>query len=87
MQFDGDAISIGLDMSMEEIREFEAFVRPRLEYIETIDIEQGTVLHSSALLALLTCLKHTRPELKIPFLELGTTALSTQGTLHWMCHD
>jgi len=87
MQFDGDAITIGLDMSMEEIREFEAFVRPRLEYLETIEIEEGTVLHSSALLALLTSLKRSRSELKIPFLEQGSTALSAHGTLHWMCHD
>jgi len=87
MEFDGDVLTIGLNMSMEEIREFEQFVRPRLEYLETIEVEEGSVLQSSALLALLVSLKRTRSVLKIPFLERGTTASSTYGTLHWMYHD
>jgi len=87
MEFDGDVLTIGLNMSMEEIREFEQFVRPRLEYLETIEVEEGSVLQSSALLALLVSLKRTRSILKIPFLERGTTASSTYGTLHWMYHD
>ncbi|MDD3598054.1 hypothetical protein [Sulfuricurvum sp.] len=87
MQFDGDALTIGLDMSMEEIREFEQFIRPRIEYIETIEVEEGGILKSSALLALLVSLKRTRPELKIPFLEKGVSASAVYGTLHWMCYD
>jgi len=87
MLFDGDELTIALDMPMEEIREFEQFVRPRLEYIETIEMEEGTRLRSSALLALLVSLKRTRPEVKIPFLEKGVTASDTYGTLHWMGHD
>lgn len=87
MQFDGDVLTIGLDMSMEEIREFELFVRPRLEYIETIEVEENSVLKSSALLSLLVSLKRTRPELIIPFLDKGFIASSGYGTLHWMKHD
>jgi hypothetical protein len=87
MEFDGDALTIDLSMDMEEIREFEAFVRPRLEYIETIEIEEGTLLKSSSLLALLVSLKRSRPELKIPFLEQGMTSSDVYGTLHWMYHD
>lgn len=87
MQFDGDVLTIGLDMSMEEIREFEQFVRPRLEYLETIEIEEGTLLHSSSLLSLLVSLKRTRNELKIPFLDQGFITSSVYGTLHWMGHD
>ena len=87
MEFDGDALTIDLSIGMEEIREFEAFVRPRLEYIETIEIEEGSQLQSSSLLALLVSLKRSRAELKIPFLERGTTSSEMYGTLHWMCHD
>lgn len=87
MQFDGDVLTIGLDMSMEEIREFEQFVRPRLEYLETIEIEEGTLLRSSALLALLVSLKRTRNDVKIPFLEQGFITSGVYGTLHWMGHD
>ncbi|MCX6074515.1 MAG: hypothetical protein NTY39_09375 [Campylobacterales bacterium] len=87
MQFDGDALTISLNMSMEEVREFEQFVRPRIEYIETIEVEEGSILKVSALLALLVSLKRTRPEITIPFLERGISATDVYGTLHWMGHD
>lgn len=87
MKFDGDELTIALDMPMEAIREFEEFVRPRLEYIETIEVEEGSLLKSSALLALLVSLKRTRPELNIPFLQKGMSASGTYGTLYWICHD
>ncbi len=87
MQFDGDVLTIEPELTMEEIREFEQFIRPRLDYIEVIDIQEGGVLHSSALLALLVSLKRTRPELSIPFLEQGKTTSNVYGTLNWICHD
>lgn len=87
MEFDGDALTIDLSMSMEEIKEFEAFVRPRIDYIECIEVEEGGILKSSALLALLASLKKTRRELVIPFLEKGITVSPTYGTIHWICHD
>jgi hypothetical protein len=87
MQFDGDTLTIDLSMSMEEIREFERFIRPRIEYIETINVEEGNGLASSALLALLASIKRTRRELSIPFIERGRTASPVYGTLYWMCHD
>ncbi len=87
MQFDGDVLTIGLDMSMEEVREFEQFVRPRLEYLESIEVEEGSLLQSSALLALLVSIKRTRRDLNIPFLERGLIASGTYGTLHWIYHD
>ncbi|MCK9371557.1 MAG: hypothetical protein M0P91_00010 [Sulfuricurvum sp.] len=87
MQFDGDVLTIEPEMSMEEIRAFEQFVRPRLEYIETIEIEEALPVRSSALISLLVSLKRTRPEVSIPFIEKGSTTSEGYGTLHWMCHD
>lgn len=87
MEFDGDALTIDLSMSMEEIKEFEAFVRPRIEYIDRIEIEEAGGLKSSALLAVLASLKKTRAEISIPFLNKGVSTSATYGTLHWMCHD
>lgn len=87
MEFDGDALTIDLSMGMEEIREFEAFVRPRIDYIDRIEVAEGGVLKSSALLALLASLKKTRPEVVIPFMEKGSSTASAYGTLHWICHD
>lgn len=87
MEFDGDALTIDLSMSMEEIKEFEAFVRPRIEYIDRIEINEGGVLKSSALLALLASLKKTRREIVIPFLDKGVITSAPLGTIHWICHD
>ena len=45
MEIDGNSVIIDLNMSMEEILEFEEFVRPRVEYIEKIEIdENGTLI-------------------------------------------
>jgi hypothetical protein len=87
MEFDGDALTIDLSMGMEEIKTFEAFVRPRIDYIDRIEIVQGGILKCSALLALLASLKKTRSEIAIPFLDKGSYASDTYGTLHWICHD
>ena len=87
MEFDGDVLTIGLDMSMEDVREFEAFIRPRLEYIESIEVEEGSVMQSSALLALLVSIKRTAHEVRIPFLERGLIASGGYGTVHWIYHD
>ena len=87
MEFDGDVLTIGLDMSMEEVREFEAFIRPRLEYVESIEVEEGSVKQSSALLALLVSIKRTRNDVKIPFLDRGLIASESYGTVHWIYHD
>lgn len=87
MEFNGDALTIDLSMSGEEIKEFEAFVRPRIDYIDRIEIEEGGVLKSSVLLALLASLKKTRREVIIPFLDQGVVSSAAYGTIHWICHD
>lgn len=85
MQFDGDAITIDASMNMEELAEFEAFVRPRIEYIERIDVEENAPLQSGALIVMLASLKKSRRELVIPFIEKGHYSASGLGTLLWVC--
>jgi hypothetical protein len=87
MEFDGDVLTIDLGMSMEEIKGFEEFIRPRIEYIETIEIAEGGALRSSALLALLVSIKRTRPEIAIRFVDKAQHASPDYGTIHWICHD
>ncbi|WP_310441295.1 hypothetical protein [Sulfurimonas sp.] len=87
MEINGDTLTIDLDMSMDEIVEFEEFIRPRIEYIEKIEIEENGLLKSSALLSLLVSIKKTRPEMEIPFLDKGWTMSPTYGTVHWIYHD
>ncbi|MGD9968949.1 MAG: hypothetical protein AB7S65_00700 [Sulfuricurvum sp.] len=87
MEFDGDTLTIDANMSLEELREFESFIRPRLEYIETIELDSSMPVRSSALITLLSSIKKTRPEITIPFLEKGMVPFPKNGTLHWICHD
>lgn len=87
MEFNGDVLTIDSNMSMDEIKEFEAFIRPRIEYIETIEVIEVKGLKSSALLSILSSLKKTHPELSIPFLNKGSVSSSGHGTIHWICHD
>lgn len=84
MQFDGDAITIDVSMNMEEIVEFEAFIRPRIEYIEQIDVEENGPMQCSALLGLLSSLKKSRRELSIPFIEKGYYSALGLGTIFWV---
>jgi hypothetical protein len=87
MQLSGGILTIGLELTIEEIRELEQFLRAHLEEIKKIEVEEGGALHSSALIALLVSLKHTRPEVEIPFLEQRGAISPLYGTLHWVCHD
>lgn len=87
MLFDGDVLTIEAELSLDEIREFEQFVRSRIDYIETIEVDMEKPLQSSALLAILISLKRTRPDLKIPLIDNGKTTSEAYGTLHWMSHD
>lgn len=87
MEINGDVLTIDTDMSMEEIREFEEFIRPRIDYVEIIEVEETTPLKSSAFLSLLTSLKKTKPELQIHFLENRMSISPIYGKIHWICHD
>lgn len=87
MEFNGDSLTIESSMSMEEILEFETFIRPRLEYIEIIEVVEDGALKCSALLALLSSLKKTRNDLEISFLDKRAVSSPEYGTIHWICHD
>ena len=39
MEFDGDVLTIDINMSMEEIIEFEDFIRTRVDYIDIIEVK------------------------------------------------
>jgi len=83
MEFNGDILTVDINMSLAEIKEFEEFIRPRIDYIEVIEVEESGALQSSALISLLISLKKTRPELQIPFLEARMTASEAYGKIHW----
>lgn len=87
MEFNGDVLTIDVDMSMEDILEFEEFIRPRIDYVEVIEVEENGLLRSPTLLSILVSLKRTRPELKIPFLEKKMISSPEYGKIHWICHD
>ena len=88
MTIDGDVLEIELDMDLKEVVELKAFVEPRLEYIESIEvIGDKDRFESSSLIALLFSIKKSKPELKIPFIDEGKFELADYGVMHWMNHD
>jgi hypothetical protein len=87
MEINGDVLTIDSDMSMEEIKEFEEFIRPRIDYVEIIEVEETNSLKSSAFLSILASLKKTKPELQLHFLEKGSCSSPVYGKIHWICHD
>ncbi|MBU0632752.1 hypothetical protein KKA17_08900 [bacterium] len=87
MEINGDVLTIDIDMSMEEILEFEEFIRPRIDYIEVVEVEENGLLRSPTLLSLLASLKRTRPELQIPFLDKKVISSPIYGIVHWIYHD
>lgn len=87
MEFNGDVLTVDIDMSMQEIVEFEDFIRNRLDYIDAIEVKEEGSLKSSALLSILCSLKKTKPELQISFLQKGVVTSPEYGTIHWICHD
>lgn len=87
MEINGEVLTIDTDMSMEEIREFEEFIRPRIDYIEIIEVEESGSLKSSSFLSILTSLKRSKPELQISFLEKGMSTSEVYGKMNWICYD
>lgn len=87
MEFNGDVLSIDINMTMEEIIEFEDFIRTRIDYIDAIEVKEEGSFKSSALLSILSSLKRTKPELQISFLEKRVVISPEHGTIHWICHD
>lgn len=88
MELDGDVLHIDIGIEHDEIVEFEQFVRPRLEYIEQIDVNTNNGhLTSSVLLTLLVSIRRSHPNIKIPFLDNQILISPFHGTLHWTCHD
>lgn len=87
MEFNGDILTIDIDMSMEEIIEFEEFIRPRIDYVEVIEVEEKGLLRSMSLLSILASLKKTKPELQIPFLDKKAISSPIYGIVHWIYHD
>ena len=81
MEFDGDVLTIDINMSMEEIIEFEDFIRTRVDYIDIIEVKEEGSFKSSAFLSILSSLKKTKPELQIPFLEKRVAISFHDGVL------
>lgn len=88
MTIDGDVLEIELDMDLNEVAELKAFIAPRLEYIESIEVVgPRDRFVSSSLFALLFSIKQSKPGIRIPLIDEAHFALSDYGTIHWKRHD
>lgn len=86
MQFDGDALNLSWDMTLDEVAEAAEFIKSRLEYIEEIDFEDQprAFAVTSALFALLAAIKKSKPDIRIPLLDGGTASFEGFGTMKWV---
>ncbi|GHV06730.1 hypothetical protein AGMMS50229_12070 [Campylobacterota bacterium] len=85
MYIDGDRLVVSIDSDLSEVQELFSFIKPRLEFIEGIDIDGGDhdSFMSSSLFGLLASMKVSKPTLDIPLFDDESFTLSGVGKLRW----
>lgn len=84
MIIDGDVLKIDLSMDLDEVVEFKEFVKDRLEYIESIELEGETKeFTSSALFQILYSIKQSKPSMRIDCITQDLE-LDNFGKIHWI---
>ena len=86
MIVDGENLIISLDADRDEIMSTYEFIKPRLEYIESISVEEDVPLVSSLLLQLLVSVKKSNPEINISVLDDDELA-KRYGTVQWKMNE
>lgn len=86
MIVDGENLIISLDADRDEIISTYEFIKPRLEFIESISVEEDVPLASSLLLQLLVSVKKSNPEIQISVLDDAELA-KRYGTVHWKINE
>jgi len=85
MTIDGDVLEIDLDMELDDVCELKEFISTRLKYIEEIsfvgEVEEFT---TSSLFTLLFSIKNTKPSIKIPLIDDGSTIFKNFGKIKWI---
>lgn len=82
MIVDGENLIVSLDADRDEIISIFEFIKPRLEFIESISVEEDVPLVSSLLLQLLVSVKKSNPQITISVLD-DNILEKRYGTLHW----
>jgi len=83
MIVDGENLIVSCDEAQDEIEELYDFIKPRLEYIDSITVESDVKLASSLLLQLLVSIKKSKPSIQINLLDGGVHESKFYGTMHW----
>ena len=86
MIVDGENLIISLDADRDEIVSTYEFIKPRLEFIESISVEEDVPLVSSLLLQLLVSVKKSNPEINISVLDDNELA-KRYGTVQWKMNE
>lgn len=86
MIVDGENLIVSLDADRDEIMSTYEFIKPRLEYIESISVEEDVPLVSSLLLQLLVSVKKSNPEINISVLDDAELA-KRYGTVQWKMNE
>lgn len=82
MIVDGENLIISLDADRDEILNIHDFIKPRLEFIESINVEEDVPLVSSLLLQLLVSVKKSNPQIRISVIDDAVLS-KRYGVLNW----
>jgi len=83
MIVDGENLIVSCDETQDEIEGLYDFIKPRLEYIDSITVEAGVKMESSLLLQLLVSIKKSKPSMQISLIDDGTHESKFYGKMHW----
>lgn len=85
-EIDGDALNISLSMQLDDVVKFYDFIKSKLEYIESINVEEEefATFETSALFQLLFSIKNSNPKISIPIIDRESIEFSEYGTIKWV---
>jgi len=83
MIVDGENLIVSCDEAQDEIEELYDFIKPRLDYIESITVESDVKLASSLLLQLLVSIKKSKPSMNISILGGEVHESKFYGAMYW----
>jgi len=87
MIVDGENLIVSFDEEQDDIEEFYTFIKPRLEYIESITVKSDVKITSALLLQLLASIKKSKPSIKVSIFEDSRLDTQMYGSMQWSHYE
>jgi len=79
MDFENGVLTINPEMTFNEIKDLNEFVKQNLEEIDSINLEEDKNMANSSIIALILSAKIQKPTLNIPFNDKGMSKINGIG--------